>query len=180
MDMGKIESRFSHYDRVFLVTLIATTTVSLLVSVLFLLAYRDENWRARRHPLSGYELGENTEITYHIEPQLSTEKNAQVISGWVTENNKFYEYFNYGIDLTRTSAYNHVQFALIHDDTVIVLPTRVEKDDNLKDILNDGINREWSKFISILPNEYSDDYEKCGMGFVVNDYDGKEILYIIK
>ncbi len=167
-------------NRVYIVTLMGALLASLVVAVLFLLVYKTENTNVRKYSLSNFVIGNNEEITYNIEPEIVVAGNTQMISGWVTENNKYYEYFNYGIDLTRISAYNNVRLALIKDESVFVLPTRVEKDDELRDILNDNVNREWSKFISLLPETYSKTYKEYGMGFVIMDYEGKETLYIIK
>lgn len=167
-------------NRLYALTLMGAILTSLVVAVLFLLAYKIEKTHVHRYSLADYVIGNNKEITYNIEPELVLAGKTHLISGWVTEKNKYYDYFNYGIDLTRTCAYNNVKLALIKDDSVYVLPTKIETDEKLRDILRDGINREWSKFVSLLPEAYTNGYKEYGMGFVIRDYEGEETLYIIR
>lgn len=153
--------------------------VAVVMSALFMV-YRSELSNLKERRLSEIEIRDIGDITYSIEQEEILDDGNYVIGGWLVENGRTYEAYNYGMDATANIAYSNTTICFIDGDNIYELPTKLVQRDDVTELINDSINHKNSGFVAMFNTEKYNYSADMALGAITKDPNGEERLYIIR
>ncbi len=175
-----MNSKYKTKKRTYEIFLMCTLLALIGVMVILMSIFNSEISEIKVRNLEDYEMGDADDISFCIDQQMVNDENKYVVSGWLVENGKTYEAYNYGMDLTANIAYNNTKVCLIQDDSVLVLPTKMVQRDDVTDIIQDNFSHKNSGFVSCVDSEKLNMEADATLGAITTDPYGKETLYILR
>lgn len=136
-----------------------------------------EDSTVREEELSSYSVGAVEDIAFHIDSSGYDKNGNYYISGWCVKPGVVYEYYNYGNDAHRSGVYNNMHFGFSDGTRVFLLPTKLERREDVNSLLNDGIDYGFCGFRSILPKNRAGEIEKGDPVLVWENPDKSQELF---
>ena len=124
-------------------------------------------------------MGDIKQIQYDIEEVTSDKAGNYYIKGWCILKNVRYGYFNYGNNKTSSNVYNNMHLCIIDANKVYILPTKLEKRQDVNEFINDGIDYKYCGYRAKLNNNYISLISEHSWRIILKNIDGEESIYFL-